>query len=216
MNALPNLGEGVPLEVEPHCLHLLAEHPPHISLLRTKQRDTPLSNQDLLGLTDVAQATAEDVGSEIARAQQSTCVSPPQRESVFVVLFPRVEGQDAQPSLALRRRPISLFVSRDSRHRQLSGVNRPRLGELEEVHSPHQPRKNLDFERRAALAPITKTLSKILIVRQSSCLDCNRLSTWRSFYSIALCPQPYRYLPILCQHLGHLRITETGDSQELR
>jgi len=71
MNAMPNLGEGVPLQVQPHCLHAVAEHSLPVFLSGPERRNAPLNNQALQITTDGVQSTVEYAKGKILGSRQS-------------------------------------------------------------------------------------------------------------------------------------------------
>jgi len=168
MNTLPNLGEGVALQVQFHCLHTVAEGPTRVLLLGTQRHDDVPAGQRLQVPTDGTQTTVEDAKGEVLGGQQRALVQrlvghahhlPPAQSGhtfaplgkpVGVVFLSRVEGQNDWDHLALRERLVAWLVGRDGGEEQLSGLDCLWSREPGEVDFLDQVGEGLGLELGAA------------------------------------------------------------------
>lgn len=74
MDTLPDLGEGVPLQVQFHRLHTVGERPAHVLLLRAEGHGNALGGQRLQVPTDGTQTTVEDVKGKVLSGQRRALV----------------------------------------------------------------------------------------------------------------------------------------------
>jgi len=219
VDALPNLGRGVALQIELHHLHAMAQRPAYIFLLGTEGHSDVLGSQRLQVATDGAQAAVEDAKGQVLGGQQGSLIQgfvghahdlPPAQsdralwpllgEAVAVILLTSIEGQDDRHHLTLGQRLVARLVGRDGGHGQLAGLDGLRLGKPGEVDFLDQLGEGLGLELGAA-QPFLGPHDEDLVQGLNS--QAIQLFTFKVAYHLADLLLNWGSLPHILQYLPY-------------